>query len=83
MLLNGDPLDAQTALNAGIVSQVIEDKNVASYSIEYLRKLVLNRSPRIIKAVVECVNNTIRLPESEALAREAELFCELALKKFK
>ncbi len=83
MLLNGDPLDAQTALNAGIVSQVIEEKNVASYSIEYLKKLVSNRSPSIIKAVVECVNNAIRLPESEALAREVELFCELALKKFK
>jgi enoyl-CoA hydratase len=83
MLLNGDPLDAQAALNAGIVSQVIDQKNVSEYSIEYLKKLVSNKSPQIIKAVVECVNNAIRLPESEALAREVELFCELALKKFK
>jgi enoyl-CoA hydratase len=83
MLLNGDPLDAQSALNAGIVSQVIEEKNVSAYSIEYLKKLIHNKSPQVIKAVVECVNNAIRLPESEALAREVELFCELALKKFK
>jgi enoyl-CoA hydratase len=83
MLLSGDPLDSQTALNAGIVSQVTDEKNVSAYSIEYLRKLVSNKSPQIIKAVVECVNNAIRLPQSEALAREVELFCELALKKFK
>lgn len=83
MLLGGEPLDAQTALNAGIVSQVIEEKNVSAYCIEYLKKLVFNKPPQIIKAVVECVNNAVRLPESEALAREVELFCELALKKFK
>jgi enoyl-CoA hydratase/carnithine racemase len=83
MLLSGEPLDAQTAMSAGIVSQVIDEKNVSAYSIEYLKKLVHNKSPQIIKAVVECVNNAIRLPESEALAREVELFCGLALKKFK
>jgi len=82
MLLAGELFDAAMAKKAGIVHQVISEKQVKAFSIEYLKRLVADRPSEVIRSVVTAINNACFLPVDEALKRETAMFCDLAVKRF-
>jgi len=82
MLLSGDLVDASAAQTAGFIDLVVEEKQVKTFAIEYLKKMVANRSSEVIRAIVQAVNNARSLPMDEALRKETQMFCELAIKRY-
>ncbi|RLD66192.1 MAG: hypothetical protein DRI84_05295 [Bacteroidetes bacterium] len=78
MILKGDIIDCQTAHDIDIIDFVVDAKTTFDFAMKMLSSMVKNRSMSVIKAVVESVRNAESKPYAEALARETELFCELA-----
>jgi enoyl-CoA hydratase/carnithine racemase len=82
LLFSGDVIDAQKAKNIGIVDQIVPNKQVKEFSIEYLNKLVADRPIKVIHSIVKSINNARFLPMEEALQKEAVMFCDLAVNTF-
>jgi len=80
MILKGDVIDCQTALDLNIVDFMEDPKTTFEYAMKMAVQITNNRSMPVINAVVESVRNADSMNYSEALARETELFCDLARK---
>lgn len=55
LLISGRSINAETALNYGLVTQVVEQEDLLDTCIKYINKLVL-KSPRAIGEVIQCLN---------------------------
>ncbi len=55
MLLAADPIDAQKALDFGLVNRVVEQENLLAESIALVQKIG-SKSPSAVKKVIACVN---------------------------
>jgi enoyl-CoA hydratase len=55
LMLTADLIDAQTALNLGLVNYVVTAEELKPRSIEILSK-ILSKAPRAIEMVIQCVN---------------------------
>lgn len=80
IILKGDIVDSQTALDLGIIDFVEDAKTTFDHAMKMVSTMVKSRPLEVINAVVESVRNAETKPYSEALARETELFCLLAKK---
>jgi len=80
MILKGDIVDCETALDLSIIDIKVEPKTSFERAMKIALSMTRNRSMEVIKSVVESIRNAEQLPYSEALARETELFCVLAKK---
>jgi enoyl-CoA hydratase len=54
-LMTGDMMDAQTALNYGLVNHVVAPDQLMAKSEEILNK-IKNKAPMAIASVIRCVN---------------------------
>lgn len=68
MLLTADPIDANTAMNFGLVNKVVEQENLLSSCKELLQKIA-SKSPSAIHKVIHCVNDYFR-PAVNGMQRE-------------
>jgi enoyl-CoA hydratase len=80
IILSGEPVNAQKALELGIVDYVVPKNKALEYSINLLKKMTDNKPSHVIHAIITSLNNSRYLPPEQAMEEEARLFCQLALK---
>ena len=73
---------AEEALELGLVEYVVPRKEVSSFALDLLEKIAGNRSASGIRAIMQSLNNTRKMPMAAATKRETELFAGLALSQF-
>jgi len=79
MALGGDVMDAGKALEIKLVDAIIETEEVENYAIKMMKKMVEDRSPEVIHAIMQAIRNSEKMTMEEAIAEETKLFCKLAL----
>jgi len=77
LTLTGEMIDAQRALEVGLVSSVVPRDELMDRSRELLRKVTKN-GPLAVRMAMESIYRALDVPLAEALANEASLFGLLA-----
>lgn len=72
ILLTGDLLDAQRALQVGLLNRLVRQGDVLKTTIDYARTIAEN-GPLAVQAIRHSVRAAIGIPEAEALAKEREI----------
>ena len=80
IILKGDIIDCESALDLNIIDFKEEPKTTFEHAVKMADSITKNRTMSVINAVVESVRNADSMDYSDALARETELFCDLARK---
>ena len=73
MVLTGDAIDAQTALDWGLVDEIAPAEEVVTRAVG-LAKRMAERSPTALRLAKEALRASEELPLEKALAREIDLF---------
>jgi enoyl-CoA hydratase len=73
LCLFGEPLDANSALEWGLVNRVVPQDRIASEAGELAEKLA-SYSPVALKHTIEAINSAFDVPLAEGQAYEASLF---------
>jgi enoyl-CoA hydratase/carnithine racemase len=68
MLLTGDAIDAQTALNYGLVTKVVDQAELLTVCREVVKK-VASKSPSAVHKILKCVSDFYR-PNVNGMQRE-------------
>ena len=76
LLLTGDHIDADSALQLGLVAEVVEDGGLAEAAARWAQ-LLGSRAPRALAAIKRAMNDGAQLPIADALALEQREFAEL------
>jgi enoyl-CoA hydratase len=76
MVLTGEILDAEQALQAGLVEEVVEQERLHE-SVKELAEELAGRSPVALRAAKLAMHAAWELPLSEGLAKEVDLFMEV------
>ena len=77
MVLTGQPIDAQTALAAGIAVEVDEPESALARAVE-IAAVIATRPPLAVRFAKEAVLRAFESPLSEALVAEKQAFAVLA-----
>lgn len=80
LVLRGDVIDAETALDLKLIDYLVDPKSSLQHGLELAGRLTRGRDLEVIKAVVEAVRNAGALDYDAAMERESELFCRLAIR---
>ena len=78
IILSGNVVDAQKALELKITDYVVPAKETGSFALKYLEDLTRDRDAEIIRSVMKSIHNSRTIPFEEALREETKLFCKLA-----
>ena len=73
MCLSGAPIDAETALNSGLVSKVCDEENVVSEAVK-LGERIAKKSKLVVSLCKDAVNSAYELGLGEGIACERGLF---------
>ena len=76
LLLTGDPIDADSALQLGLVAEVVEDGGLTEAATRWAQ-LLGSRAPRALAAIKRAMIGGEHLPIADALALEQREFAEL------
>jgi enoyl-CoA hydratase/E-phenylitaconyl-CoA hydratase len=76
MILTGQPIDAQRALQVGLVSRVVEPRELLDIALQ-LAQTVASRAPRALRACTELLRRPRFAEIQEALAAERALFASV------
>ena len=79
MILGGDMINAEEALELGIVDQVVSKDDLLTHSFGLLYKMTHDRPVPVIRSVMQALRNAETLPAEDAIREETRLFCELAM----
>jgi enoyl-CoA hydratase len=77
MILSGEPIDADTALDWGLVNRIAPSVQETCATAHALLEPMLKRAPLAIGAALEAVRRGRQLPLTEAMRIEADLFAIL------
>ncbi len=77
MILTGDSLSAEEALNIGLVSRVVPSHEEFLPHVEELAARITAHSAAAVASALQALRGGADIPLSEGLAREAELFGRL------
>lgn len=77
LILSAKMIGAEEAQQLGLVDNVAPAKEIGEKAVQYIESLT-DHPVELIHAVMQSIHNGRRLPEQEALAEEAKLFCKLA-----
>ncbi|MHB8511638.1 MAG: crotonase/enoyl-CoA hydratase family protein [Actinomycetota bacterium] len=72
MLLTGDFVSAQDALEMGLIGRIVPDGTALHAALEIAKRIAAN-APLSVLAIKRSVNETEGLPEAEALNKELEI----------
>lgn len=78
MILSGDTMDAQMALQTGMIDHLAPKDGALDYALALMNKMVHGRPHRVIHAVMQSLTHRNSLSEKEAAEEETRLFCQLA-----
>ncbi len=81
LVLSGRMIRGEEAKVLGIVHECGPTGRIRKQAQDFLTMLVENRDPKVIRSVMESINNGERLEKQAALRRETELFVTLARQK--
>jgi enoyl-CoA hydratase len=76
LMLTGEMIDAQEALRIGLVDEVVAAENLAARGLE-LASAIANAAPLAVSGCLEAVRRGARLPLSDAMKVEADIFGRL------
>ena len=79
LVLEGDMINVEKALELHIVDHVVEKKQALSYSISIAKKMTNNRSLNVINAVMKSIHNSERMDMDKVVKNDAERFSKLAM----
>lgn len=79
LILSGDTINAKTAFDINLVDELTDQKDVLQFALKLLHNITSGRSLKIINTVMRSINNSRNLSYEEAMIKDAEMFCELAL----
>ncbi len=79
MILSGDMINAEDALEMKIVDYIVSKQKLFDYSFNFLMKMTHDRPLKVIHAVMKALKNGKNLNSADALKEETRLFCELAM----
>lgn len=79
MILGGDMINAEDALEMKLVDYIVPKQKLREFSFNFLFKLTKDRPLEVIHAVMKVLRNARTLPVKDAMKKETHLFCELAL----
>jgi len=78
IILSGNIVDAQKALELKIADFVVPAKETEKFAIEFLRNLTHDRDPEVIRSVMKSIHNSKSMSFEKALEEETKMFCRLA-----
>ncbi len=81
-VLSGDIIDAETAIEIGIIDYIKPQNEVYDFSINMMRKMTSERPLDVIKSVMKSINN-INREGKDTFEDETKMFCKLAVKEAK
>jgi enoyl-CoA hydratase/carnithine racemase len=79
MILGGDMINAEDALELKLVDNIVPKSKLFDYTFNLLKKMTYERPLPVIHGVMQALQNARKLPRDEAMLRETRIFCELAL----
>jgi enoyl-CoA hydratase/carnithine racemase len=79
LLLTGRMVGAEEARSMGLVDRVVPAGDVNSAAEALLRAWTKDRSPGLVRILLEAMRNARRLPREDALRLETRLFIQAAL----
>ncbi len=71
---SGSVLPAHEAKKEGLVDEVDSEENIEASAKAFLLSITENRSPHLIRTVMQSIHNGRRLDQEEALHKESTLF---------
>jgi enoyl-CoA hydratase/carnithine racemase len=80
IILSGNIISAQKALNLGMADYVTSSKELHQFSVKFLQKLTADRDIDVINCVMKSIHNAQTIPYEKALEEETRMFCALAAK---
>jgi enoyl-CoA hydratase/carnithine racemase len=80
IILTGETVNAQKALDYKLVDYIKPNKELHSFAINFLNKITYDRDIEVISSVMKSIHNSLTLSFEKALEEETKLFCALALK---
>jgi len=78
MLLTGDTVNAQQALQFGLITDIYEEENLLPEAIQ-LAELIASKAPLAVKATKKIANTALDLSKKEGYVLQQELLEELAV----
>lgn len=79
IILNGDMMNAEKALDIGLIDIITDYKNAFDSAKEKMLGMTEGRSPQLIRYAMQAIKNADILDKEEALHKETEMFCKLAV----
>ena len=73
LILSGEVIDAREAYRIGLVNKVVPAKELVPAAREILQK-IMSKGPVAVRLAMEAINHGMRMPLSEGLLLEADLF---------
>jgi len=83
IILTGETVNAQKALEYKLADFVIPTQELHTFSIEFLNEIIGDRDIDVINSVMKSIHNSLTLSFENALEEETKLFCALALKSMR
>jgi len=80
IILSGEIVNAQRALELKLADYVVPTKELHSYTIDFLNRMTADRDINVIHSVMKSINNSQTLSYEKALEEETKLFCALAVR---
>jgi len=80
IILTGEPVDSQKALEMGLADYILPAKELQHFAIDFLTRITNDRNIEVIRSIMKSINNSQNLPFEKALEEETKLFCSLAVK---
>jgi len=78
LVLEGDMINAKKASELQIIDKLAEKKQALDYSIVLAKKIINNRSLKVINAVMKSIHNSEKMNMDEVAKNDAEMFSKLA-----
>lgn len=79
VVLGADMINARLALDMGIVDDVANTKDAFDFAKQKLENMTSDRSVEVIRYAMQAIHNAKKLNRKDALKKETELFCKLAV----
>jgi enoyl-CoA hydratase/carnithine racemase len=83
LILSGDTINTSTALKLNLIDEITDQRNVLDFVLTLLKNITSDRSLKIINTIMKSINNSRKLSYEDAMIKDAEMFCQLAMDEAK
>jgi enoyl-CoA hydratase len=77
LILSARLINGEEAFLSGLVDACAPQGEIEHKAMAFIRSLVSDRPPLLVRTIMQSIHNSLLLPRQEALARESELFFEM------